>query len=149
VTKFFVVYSKCLIWLLTVERVVACKSSISVEGISAGRLHVVSVVQPDIVSFLASKDSKSSTDDNCCNDDNCQQTCRDTNDLSGTQSEHTRLSVSIADLACIDLCSWDLINVASLSQSSAESNITSSLLLINSAAESCCAVGDGILASQD
>jgi len=117
--------------LLTVQWVIASKTVVSVERIGASRLHVVLVIEPDVISLLATKDSECSADDDSCDDDNCQQTGRDTDDSIGRQSKNAGLSVSIADLACIDLGAWNLINEASISGSGAESNVTSSLLLVD------------------
>jgi hypothetical protein len=88
---------------------------ISVKWIAVGRLHVLSVVQPDIVSFLSSKDSKCSANDNTGNNNDCQETSRDTNDGSSAQSKDARLAITIAHLAGIDLSAWDLIDIASIS----------------------------------
>jgi len=60
--------------ILRVQWIVASKAIVSVQGIGARRLHVVLVVEPDIITLLSTENSKSSTDDDCRNNDDCQQT---------------------------------------------------------------------------
>jgi len=136
-TIFFSVQSfiPCSLVSLTVERIVSSKTIVSVEWVGACRLHIVLVVQPDVVSLLSTKNSESSTNDDGRNDNDCQQTSRDTNDLSSAQSKDARLSITTANLALIDGCAWNLIDKASVSIPGAESCIASSLLLIDCGGE--------------
>jgi len=131
------VSSRALVFLLllSVERIVSGKTIVSVEWVGACRLHVVLVVQPDVVSLLSTKNSESGTNNDGRNDNDCQQTSRDTNDLSSAQSKDARLSITIANLALIDGGAWNLVDKASIPVLGAESCIASSLLLIDGGGE--------------
>jgi len=89
------------------------------------------VIEPDVVSLLSTEDSKSGTDDDGRNDNDCQQTGRDTDDLSSAQSKDARLSITTTNLALINCGAWNLIDEASVPVSAAESCIASSLLLVD------------------
>jgi len=112
-------------------------------------LHVILVLKPDIVTLLSTKYSNGSADDDCSNDDDCQQTGRETDGLCSAQSKDAGLSITVADLALIDRGSWNLIDVAAVSQSCAVCSVTSSLLGVDCRGQQRRAVCDWELTSQD
>lgn len=89
------------------------------------------MIQPNIITLLSSKDSKSSTNNDTGNDDDCQETSRNTNHSSSTQTKNAGLSVTIANLAVIDLGTFNLGHKASILLTVAKSNITVSLVLVH------------------
>jgi len=128
--------------LAGIQWIVSSQTLVSVKRIGACSLHVLSVIQPDIITLLSTKDSESSANDNTGDNDNCQETSRNTNNSSSAQSKDARLSVSIADLAVVDLSAWNLVHKASVSFCCAEGNITVSLVLINGGGKDGRAISD-------
>jgi len=115
-----------------VHGVVSRKSVVIIKRINASSGHVVSVGQPNIVSFLSSESSKSNTNNNRSNDNYSQKsTSNSVWNIRWKRHEYA-LVVSIADTTSINSGSWDLLQVASKRGITAKSFIAGTNKMLDS-----------------
>jgi len=82
--------------------------------------------QPDIIALLSSESTNSSSNDNTGNDNNCQQSS--SNNIGNVTWEryHNTIILSIANSTRVNGGSWQLVQIASLLSSRAQSIVAGS-----------------------